>query len=156
MRLRGMARFADFLGDVKAGDRVYNVLPLYHMTGGALGMAGPLIFGATIVLKRKLSVSEFWDDVADYGATKFVYIGELCRYLLAAPPHPRERGHKLAIGFGQRAARRCLGTVCRAFRRWRDARILRVDPRAMSRSSTLMEQWARSGGCRLTWKTASG
>jgi fatty-acyl-CoA synthase len=70
------------------------------MTGGALGMAGPLIFGATIVLKRKLSVSEFWDDVADYGATKFVYIGELCRYLLAAPPHPRERGHKLAIGFG--------------------------------------------------------
>ncbi|NQX94225.1 MAG: long-chain-acyl-CoA synthetase [Erythrobacter sp.] len=100
MRLRGMARFADFLGDVRPGDRVYNVLPFYHMTGGALGMAGPLIFGATLVLKRKLSVSEFWDDVADYGVTKFVYIGELCRYLLSAPTHPRERAHRLSIGFG--------------------------------------------------------
>lgn len=100
MRIRGMARFADFLGDVRPGDRVYNVLPLYHMTGGALGMAGALMFGATTVLKRKLSVSEFWDDVADYGVTKFVYIGELCRYLLSAPPHPREKNHSLAIGFG--------------------------------------------------------
>ena len=100
MRIRGMARFADFLGDVRPGDRIYNVLPLYHMTGGALGMAGSLMFGATQVLKRKLSVSEFWDDVSDYGVTKFVYIGELCRYLLAAPPHPREKGHSLAIGFG--------------------------------------------------------
>ena len=100
MRLRGMARYADFLGDVQPGDRVYNVLPFYHMTGGALGMAGPLLFGATLILKRKLSVSEFWDDVADYGATKFVYIGELCRYLLSAPAHPRERAHNLSLGFG--------------------------------------------------------
>lgn len=100
MRLRGMARYADFLGEVKPGDRVYNVLPLYHMTGGALGMAGPLIYGATLIIRRKLSVSEFWDDVADYGANKFVYIGELCRYLLSAPAHPRERSHSLEIGFG--------------------------------------------------------
>lgn len=100
MRLRGMARYADFLGQVRAGDRVYNTLPLYHMTGGALGTAGPLMFGATIVLRRKLSVSEFWDDVADYGVTKFVYIGELCRYLLSAPPHPKERRHSLNLGFG--------------------------------------------------------
>ncbi|MEL6541920.1 MAG: long-chain-acyl-CoA synthetase [Pseudomonadota bacterium] len=100
MRIRGMARYADFLGDVQPGDRVYNTLPLYHMTGGALGMAGPLIYGGTLILKRKLSVSEFWDDVADYGANKFVYIGELCRYLLSAPPHPKERAHGLQIGFG--------------------------------------------------------
>ncbi|MDJ0979220.1 MAG: long-chain-acyl-CoA synthetase [Erythrobacter sp.] len=100
MRVRGMARFADFLGSVGPGDRVYNTLPLYHMTGGALGLAGPLIYGATVILKRKLSVSHFWDDVADYGANKFVYIGELCRYLLNAPPHPRERAHALECGFG--------------------------------------------------------
>jgi len=100
MRLRAMARFADFLGEVKAGDRVYTALPLYHMTGGVLGMAGPLFFGATVILRRKLSISEFWDDVADYGANKFVYIGELCRYLLNAPPHPRERAHAIKLGMG--------------------------------------------------------
>lgn len=100
MRLRGTARFANILGEVEAGDRVYNTLPLYHMTGGCMGTAGPLTYGATIILRRKLSVTGFWDDVADYGANKFVYIGELCRYLLNAPAHPRERDHKLELGFG--------------------------------------------------------
>ncbi|MEO0642185.1 MAG: long-chain-acyl-CoA synthetase [Pseudomonadota bacterium] len=100
MRLRGTARFANILGGVEAGDRVYNTLPLYHMTGGCMGTAGPLTYGATIILRRKLSVTGFWDDVADYDANKFVYIGELCRYLLNAPDHPRQRAHRLEIGFG--------------------------------------------------------
>ncbi|MEO0591401.1 MAG: long-chain-acyl-CoA synthetase [Pseudomonadota bacterium] len=100
MRLRGTARFANILGGVEAGDRVYNTLPLYHMTGGCMGTAGALTYGATIILRRKLSVTGFWEDVADYGANKFVYIGELCRYLLNAPAHPRERDHKLELGFG--------------------------------------------------------
>ena len=100
MRLRGTARFANILGGVDHGDRVYNTLPLYHMTGGCMGTAGPLTYGATIILRRKLSVTGFWDDVADYNANKFVYIGELCRYLLNAPDHPKERAHKLELGFG--------------------------------------------------------
>ncbi len=100
MRLRGTARTAKVLGDVNREDRVYNVLPLYHMTGGSMGIAGPLHYGATLILRRKLSVSEFWDDVTDYEATKFIYIGELCRYLLNAKPHPKETQHKLQAGFG--------------------------------------------------------
>ncbi|MEO1729537.1 MAG: long-chain-acyl-CoA synthetase [Pseudomonadota bacterium] len=100
MRLRGTARFANILGEIDAGDRVYNTLPLYHMTGGCMGTAGPLTYGATIILRRKLSVTGFWDDVADYNANKFVYIGELCRYLLNAPDHPKQRAHSLEIGFG--------------------------------------------------------
>ncbi|MEM1195657.1 MAG: long-chain-acyl-CoA synthetase [Pseudomonadota bacterium] len=100
MRLRGTARFAQILGDVGAGDRVYNTLPLYHMTGGCMGTAGPLTAGATIVLRRKFSATNFWDDVADYNANKFVYIGELCRYLLNAPDHPKQRAHTLRLGFG--------------------------------------------------------
>jgi len=99
-RFRGMARYARFLGKVDANDRVYNTLPMYHSTGGGMGTAGPLVYGATIILRRKLSVSAFWDDVAEHGATKFVYIGELCRYLLNSAPHPRERAHRLVSGFG--------------------------------------------------------
>ncbi|QYJ07798.1 long-chain-acyl-CoA synthetase [Qipengyuania flava] len=100
MRLRGMARFALFLGKVSARDRVYNALPLYHSTGGLLGAGGALIFGATTILRRKFSASGFWDDVTDNRANKFVYIGELCRYLLNAKPHPKERAHELEAGFG--------------------------------------------------------
>ena len=29
-----------------------------------------------------------------------VYIGEICRYLLAAPPRPEERAHKIRLMYG--------------------------------------------------------
>lgn len=34
------------------------------------------------------------------GATVVQYIGELCRYLVAAPPHPLERAHRVRIAMG--------------------------------------------------------
>jgi len=100
MRFRGMARTAIALCGINSSDRVYNVLPLYHTTGGGLGMLGALHVGATTILRRKFSASAFWDDVAEHGATLFVYIGELCRYLLNAEPHPKETAHQLRAGYG--------------------------------------------------------
>ncbi|HUG60590.1 MAG TPA: AMP-binding protein, partial [Methylomirabilota bacterium] len=43
---------------------------------------------------------QFWDDIARYDCTLFQYIGELCRFLLAAPPHPRERAHRIRLVSG--------------------------------------------------------
>ena len=48
-----------------------------------------------MILKRKFSVGEFWQDIHRYDATMFAYIGELCRYLLNAPPGPHERDHHI-------------------------------------------------------------
>jgi fatty-acyl-CoA synthase len=81
-------------------DRLYCVLPLYHSTGGLCAVGAALLSGATLVLRRKFSASHFWDDVADHDCTIFAYIGELCRYLLNQPPHPKERAHRLKLGFG--------------------------------------------------------
>ncbi len=81
-------------------DRVYVSLPLYHSTGGICGVGIGLMTGASVILRKKFSVSKFWDDVTDEGATVFVYIGELCRYLLNQPTHPKERAHRLRTGFG--------------------------------------------------------
>ncbi len=81
--------------NVKAADRMYNVLPLYHSAGGVCAVGPALLTGGSVILKRKLSVSEFWDDVHRYDATLFQYIGELCRYLLNAPPAPYEHTHKI-------------------------------------------------------------
>jgi len=100
MKLRGAGRTAKALVGLTAADRVYNTLPLYHITGGGLGLVGPLSVGATIILRRKFSASEFWDDVTDENATLFVYIGELCRYLLSAADHPKQTSHKLRAGYG--------------------------------------------------------
>lgn len=45
----------------------------------------PLPTGATCVLKKKFSVSQFWNDCKKYNVTVFQYIGELCRYLCKQP-----------------------------------------------------------------------
>jgi len=81
-------------------DRLYLTLPLYHSTGGLCAMGAALLNGGSVALRSGFSASRFWDEVTAEGATLFVYIGELCRYLAAQPPHPLERAHKLRLAFG--------------------------------------------------------
>ena len=83
-----------------AKDRVFNVLPLYHSTGGLVGVGSTLLNGGAVIIRKKFSAGSFWADVAASGATTFVYIGELCRYLVNSPQHPDERAHKLRLAFG--------------------------------------------------------
>ena len=96
--------FGGFTLGLSATDVLYVCLPLFHSSGFLIGAGGTAHSGATLALARKLSVSRFWDDVADSRATAFVYIGEVCRYLLNAPEHPRERAHQLTriVGNGMR------------------------------------------------------
>ena len=63
-----------FVG-VRPDDIVYVALPLYHMTGGVLGAGQMLCFGATVVMRRKFSVTHFWDDCVKYKCTVSV---EMC------------------------------------------------------------------------------
>jgi len=81
-------------------DRVFNVLPLYHSTGGLVGIGAGFLNGARTILRKKFSATSFWPDVKASKATMFVYIGELCRYLVNCPPHDDERAHKLRLAFG--------------------------------------------------------
>jgi acyl-CoA synthetase (AMP-forming)/AMP-acid ligase II len=76
------------------GDRWYCCMPLFHGTGGLATMSA-LTSGMSVAIGRKFSVSTFWDDIHDSKSTMFVYVGEAARYLLMAPPHPRERDHRL-------------------------------------------------------------
>ena len=81
-------------------DRVFNPLPLYHSTGGLCGVGAALLNGGLLLIQRRFSASHFWRDVVAEQATLFVYIGELCRYLVNQPPSPEERQHKLKLAFG--------------------------------------------------------
>ncbi|MGE0046784.1 MAG: AMP-binding protein, partial [Hyphomonadaceae bacterium] len=100
--LRTMGMMRAFVGGGRATheDRVYVALPLYHGTGGLCGVGFALERGGTVILRRKFSASHFWDDCVGERATVFFYIGELCRYLVNAPPHPLERKHTLRLGVG--------------------------------------------------------
>ncbi|CAI0641960.1 unnamed protein product [Colletotrichum noveboracense] len=73
--------------------------PYYHGTGG-ITMMSQILSGSTVCMAPKFSVSTFWDDIRDSNATWFVYVGETLRYLLAAPPSPRDKKHNIHAVFG--------------------------------------------------------
>jgi len=86
--------------EITARDRVYVTLPLYHTAGVICAAGMALTAGATIVLRRRFSARQFWEDCAANGVTVFQYIGELCRYLLNTPPHPDEKRHRIRLCVG--------------------------------------------------------
>jgi fatty-acyl-CoA synthase len=71
----------------------YCVLPLFHSAGGGSLFSTALATGGSIVLRRKFSASQFWEDVREFDVTFVQYIGELCRYLLNRPLDPLDGRH---------------------------------------------------------------
>lgn len=92
--------FGHLMHRTRPGDVIYVTLPLYHSSAMFLGFGAALATGAGMALRRRFSASAFWDDVKRFEATSFIYIGELCRYLLNKPVQPGERDHRLRVGVG--------------------------------------------------------
>lgn len=82
------------------GDVQYACLPLYHNSGINITWPHSLLWGGTMALARKFSARRFWEDVRRAGATHFVYVGELCRYLYNQPPLPEDQDNPLQVIFG--------------------------------------------------------
>ena len=76
-------------------DRLYMTLPLYHSTGLILGWAASLRSGCPNLIKSKFSASDFWNDVKKYNVNKFIYVGELCRYLMNLPPSDGDKDNPI-------------------------------------------------------------
>jgi fatty-acyl-CoA synthase len=104
-RLLTWSRWFAGMMDTGPRDRMYNCLPLYHSIGGVVATGAVLVNGGSVVIREKFSARQFWDDIARWDCTLFQYIGELCRYLTNAAPHPRESTHgiRLCCGNGLRA-----------------------------------------------------
>ncbi|KAM3078734.1 hypothetical protein ACMFMG_006600 [Clarireedia jacksonii] len=84
---------------ISEDDRWYTCMPLYHGTGGITSIVN-LMSGITNCVGKKFSTSKFWDDIRDSRATWFTYVGETARYLLAAPPSPRDKDHNVRVMYG--------------------------------------------------------
>ncbi|PYH48126.1 putative very-long-chain acyl-CoA synthetase family protein (CefD1) [Aspergillus saccharolyticus JOP 1030-1] len=81
------------------GDRWYSAMPLYHGTS-AVALMVALVRGTSIAIAPRFSVRDFWRDIRDSQATAFVYVGEIARYLMAAPPSPLDRQHRVRLMYG--------------------------------------------------------
>ena len=82
-------------------------MPLYHSSAAILGFCSTLCIGSTLVIGHKFSTKTFWKEVRESNATIIQYVGETCRYLLAAPPQidpvtgeNLDKKHKVRIAFG--------------------------------------------------------
>ncbi|XP_076849886.1 long-chain fatty acid transport protein 2-like isoform X1 [Brachyhypopomus gauderio] len=86
-------------------DVIYVNLPLYHTAAFLIGFIGSVETGSTVILKRKFSASQFWNDCRKHNVTVIQYIGETMRYLCNTPKREDDKEHSvhLAIGNGLRA-----------------------------------------------------
>lgn len=98
--LRALAGFGGLGVRLRGHDTLYCALPLYHNNALTVALSSVIDAGATLALGRTFSASKFWDEVIASGATAFIYIGELCRYLLNQPPKPTDRAHKVRVIVG--------------------------------------------------------
>ncbi|MCA9774362.1 MAG: AMP-binding protein, partial [Myxococcales bacterium] len=85
-------------------DTLYAPLPLYHNQALTTSWASTASTGACLAIRRRFSASSFWEDARNFNATAFTYIGEVCPYLLAQPPHDDDRKHTITrcMGVGMR------------------------------------------------------
>ena len=81
-------------------DRIYLCLPLYHGTGLFVGVGAAFCTGASMYIRRRFSASNFLREIRASGSTCFIYIGELCRYLLNTPEQPDDYRNPLATAMG--------------------------------------------------------
>jgi len=86
--------------DLQRDDCSYAPTPLYHGYSNFVGFAPAFHNGSAFASRRRFSTSHFLDDVQRHGVTHFMYVGELCRYLLRQPPSPRDRRHRIRLATG--------------------------------------------------------
>ncbi|MGU3497369.1 long-chain-acyl-CoA synthetase FadD6 [Mycobacterium sp. C31M] len=98
--LRALAGFGGLGLRLNSNDTLYCCLPLYHNNALTVSVGSALNAGAALALGKSFSASRFWDDVIKHDATAFVYIGEICGYLLNQPPKPTDKAHKVRVIVG--------------------------------------------------------
>ncbi|KAF2691715.1 acetyl-CoA synthetase-like protein [Lentithecium fluviatile CBS 122367] len=86
--------------NVKNTDVMYTAMPLYHSAASVLGVGTMLKAGGAIYVSQKFSHKTFWPEVRACKATVIQYVGETCRYLLAAPPDSLDTKHHVRAAFG--------------------------------------------------------
>ncbi|MDO8945463.1 MAG: AMP-binding protein, partial [Desulfobacterales bacterium] len=78
----------------RPGDVVYISLPINH-SNAYFALWAALIVDASIALSRKFSVSRYWSEVRQSGATLTNLLGSMVNMLWSQPAHADEAAHRL-------------------------------------------------------------
>lgn len=84
-------------------DRLLTCLPLFHMNAQVLTVTTSLLSESSIVLLDKFQPTTFWQQVADYRATVFYYLGSILPLLSKLPETEEEMKNTLRLAVGAQA-----------------------------------------------------
>lgn len=91
-------RNVELAHQITSDDRVYCVLPLYHINGEVVTTIAQLVSGSCVVMPRKFSVNKFWDHIEEFKCTWFNIVPTIAKYLLdraQREPEQASRVHSL-------------------------------------------------------------
>jgi crotonobetaine/carnitine-CoA ligase len=77
------------------GERCLTALPLFHVNAQAMSLFGVMTVAGTLVVVQEFRATRFWDQVRAYEVTQTCMVAMQLRTVLAQPPQPGERDHKL-------------------------------------------------------------
>ncbi|WAR00325.1 S27A6-like protein [Mya arenaria] len=77
---------------VCSDDVIYVTMPLFHSSALIVGFFQCMWAGATCVLRKRFSRSQFFPDCRRYGVTVIIYIGEMCS--------ADDTNHKVRVAIG--------------------------------------------------------
>lgn len=95
-QLASFGMFYSQIAGVRADDIVLNYLPHFHVAGKFL-TTSCLLTGARMVLRERLSVSGFWNDVRAEGVTNFIAVGGVCNMLAGQPVRPDDADNPVRV-----------------------------------------------------------
>ena len=87
-------------------DRMLTPLPLFHMNALAASTMAMMTTGGCLIVLDRFHPTSWWDSVAKSHATIVHYLGVMPAILMAGPPTPGERAHRVRFGFGAGVDRR--------------------------------------------------
>lgn len=94
------SNFFVHLMKITKNSTVLTAMPLYHSTAAMLGVCPTLLVGGCVSIAQKFSATTFWTQAKLTQATHIQYVGEVCRYLLNAKPHPDQQAHQVTHAYG--------------------------------------------------------
>lgn len=90
-----MAREAAAAFSLTPLDRAFTCMPMFHGMAQLATCLAAIYAGAAIALSPGFSVSRFWDEIRQSGATQFNALGSMLYMLLSSEPSPSDREHSV-------------------------------------------------------------
>ncbi len=83
-----------------AAERIFNPLPLYHMNAGLVIPTVAILTGNCQIIPDRFHARTWWQDMVATDATIMHHLGIIPPALMALPPCPEEKQHKVRWSLG--------------------------------------------------------